>query len=333
MTISRNLSILAEGVNSSGVLAVTNGGTGVTTSTGTGSTVLSASPTLTGTLTVPTVTSAAATALTIQSAASTAITIDTSQNVGIGTSTFNGVKTGVQGAQTGGAPLTSGTTQTYGLLRLQGTTFTSVLDFGTNGGNYNWIQATDSANLATNYPLVLNPNGGDLLVGTTSATYTPVNGVTIMAPGTTNTGLNIGHSTGSNAGGYYCGFSYNGTAIGSITQAGTTGVLFNVTSDYRLKNSVLPMTSGLTTLAALKPVTYKWNADDSHGEGFIAHELQAVIPLAVTGEKDAVDDSGKPVHQGVDYSKIVVHLVAAMQELSAKNDALEARLAKLETVQ
>ena len=85
MTISRNLSILAEGVSASGVLAVTNGGTGVTTSTGTGSTVLSASPTLTGTLTVPTVTSAAATALTIQSAGTTAMTVDTSQNVGIGT--------------------------------------------------------------------------------------------------------------------------------------------------------------------------------------------------------------------------------------------------------
>ena len=85
MTVSRNLSILAEGVSSSGVLAVTNGGTGVTTSTGTGSTVLSVSPTLTGTLTVPTVTSATATALTIQSAGTTAVTIDTSQNVGIGT--------------------------------------------------------------------------------------------------------------------------------------------------------------------------------------------------------------------------------------------------------
>lgn len=55
MTISRNLSILAEGVNSSGVLAVTNGGTGVTTSTGTGNVVLSASPTLTGTLTAATI--------------------------------------------------------------------------------------------------------------------------------------------------------------------------------------------------------------------------------------------------------------------------------------
>ena len=80
----------------------------------------------------------------------------------------------------------------------------------------------------------------------------------------------------------------------------------------------------------MNPVTYKWNADDSDGEGFIAHELAEVIPLAVTGEKDAVDADGKPVHQGVDYSKVVVHLVAAIQELSAKNDALEARLAALE---
>ena len=81
MTISRNFSILAEGVNSSGVLTAANGGTGVTTSTGTGSVVLSASPTLTGTLIVPTITSAASTALTIQSAGTTALTIDTSQNV------------------------------------------------------------------------------------------------------------------------------------------------------------------------------------------------------------------------------------------------------------
>jgi hypothetical protein len=97
MTISRNLSILAEGVSSSGVLAVTNGGTGVTTSTGSGSSVLSASPTLTGTLTVPTVTSPAATALTVQSAGTTAMTIDTSQNVGIGV-TSPGAKLDVAGS-------------------------------------------------------------------------------------------------------------------------------------------------------------------------------------------------------------------------------------------
>jgi hypothetical protein len=85
------------------------------------------------------------------------------------------------------------------------------------------------------------------------------------------------------------------------------------------------MTSGIAAVSALKPVTYKWNADNSNGEGFIAHELAEIIPLAVTGEKDAVDKDGKIKPQGVDYSKVVVHLVAAIQELSAKVAALEGK--------
>jgi hypothetical protein len=85
------------------------------------------------------------------------------------------------------------------------------------------------------------------------------------------------------------------------------------------------MTTGLATVSALKPVTYKWNADNSDGEGFIAHELQEVIPHAVTGAKDAIDEDGNPRHQGVDYSKIVVHLVAAIKELEARLAALEAK--------
>ena len=84
------------------------------------------------------------------------------------------------------------------------------------------------------------------------------------------------------------------------------------------------MTTGLEKISALKPVNYDWISDQSKGEGFIAHELQAVIPHAVTGEKDAVDADGKPVYQGVDYSKIVVHLVAAIQELKAEFDAYKA---------
>jgi hypothetical protein len=117
-------------------------------------------------------------------------------------------------------------------------------------------------------------------------------------------------------------FRKSGTIVGSISVTGSA-TAYNTSSDYRLKNSVLPMTTGLATLAALNPVTYKWNADDSDGEGFIAHELAEVIPLAVTGAKDAVDADGNPVHQGVDYSKIVVHLVAAIQELKAELDQLK----------
>jgi hypothetical protein len=140
----------------------------------------------------------------------------------------------------------------------------------------------------------------------------------------------IGHGSGVAAGNWYMAFGYDGTLIGNIVQVGTTSVAYNTSSDYRLKENVVSMTTGLTTVKALKPVTYDWISDKSAGEGFIAHELQAVIPHAVTGEKDAVNEDGSIKPQGVDYSKIVVHLVAACQELSAKNDALEAANAAFE---
>ena len=167
-----------------------------------------------------------------------------------------------------------------------------------------------------------SPNGKMSVTGTSIAIYATV--CTAVSYTTIFNALN-------NLGNYYLtAYQANGTTVGSITSNGTA-TAYNTSSDYRLKENVLPMTTGLATVSALKPVTYKWNVDGSNGEGFIAHELQEVIPHAVTGIKDAVDDDGKPVYQGVDYSKIVVHLVAAIQELSAKNDALEARIAALES--
>jgi hypothetical protein len=121
-------------------------------------------------------------------------------------------------------------------------------------------------------------------------------------------------------------FRKSGTIVGSISVTGSL-TTYNVSSDYRLKNSVARMTAGLETISALKPVTYKWNTDNSYGEGFIAHELQSVIPLAVSGEKDAVNEDGSIKTQQVDYSKIVVHLVAAIQELKAELDALKGKTA------
>jgi len=118
---------------------------------------------------------------------------------------------------------------------------------------------------------------------------------------------------------------YNDTSqVGSITTS-TTATAYNTSSDHRLKENVHPMTTGLATISALKPVTYDWIGGDEKGEGFIAHELQEIVPLAVFGKKDAVDADGKPKYQGVDYSKIVVHLVAAIKELSAKVTALESK--------
>jgi len=283
-----------------------------------------------GTITAAVHTSPAATALTIQSAGTTAMTVGTNQNIGIG---------GAVSSDT-----------TYKWLTLTGPT--------TSGGGIVQVQNSDASvsanffcnNLAgyigtgSSHPLLFRINSsevarldgsGNLLVGTTLGygkffvTQTANNTCAFLD---LNSGVASGNCVRANintVGQVNIDIEYQGVSKGTIVTNGTL-TTYNTTSDYRLKKNVSPMTTGLATISSLKPVTYDWISDNSTGEGFIAHELQSVIPYAVTGDKDAVDEDGNPRHQGVDYSKIVVHLVAAIQELSAKNDALEARLAALE---
>jgi hypothetical protein len=113
-----------------------------------------------------------------------------------------------------------------------------------------------------------------------------------------------------------------GNIVGTISVTGSNAA-YNTSSDYRLKEDIAPMTGALAKVAALKPVTYKWKADGSDGEGFIAHELAEVVPQCVTGEKDAVDAEGNPQYQGIDTSFLVATLTAAIQELTARVAALE----------
>ncbi len=117
--------------------------------------------------------------------------------------------------------------------------------------------------------------------------------------------------------------------VGTITTSGSSAA-YNTSSDYRLKENIQPMTGALAKVAQLKPVTYTWKADGSNGQGFIAHELQAVVPDAVTGEKDAVDDEGNPQYQGVDTSFLVATLTAAIQEQQAIINSLQDRITALE---
>jgi len=117
--------------------------------------------------------------------------------------------------------------------------------------------------------------------------------------------------------------------VGSIGTSGTS-TSYNTSSDYRLKENIAPMTGALAKVAALNPVTYNWKVDGSAGEGFIAHELQAVVPDCVTGEKDAVDAEGKPQYQGVDTSFLVATLTAAIKEQQALIEQLTTRIAALE---
>jgi hypothetical protein len=119
-------------------------------------------------------------------------------------------------------------------------------------------------------------------------------------------------------------FENGNGAVGTIFTNGTA-TAYNTSSDYRLKNTIAPMTGALAKVALLKPCTYKWNADGSDGQGFIAHELAEVVPQCVTGEKDAVDAEGKPRYQGVDTSFLVATLTAAIQELTARVAQLESK--------
>jgi hypothetical protein len=120
-------------------------------------------------------------------------------------------------------------------------------------------------------------------------------------------------------------YGFNGavaTSAGSITHGGNTSTSYNTSSDYRMKENVQPMTSALSKVALLKPVTYKWKQEfgGKDSQGFIAHELQEVFPEAVVWEKDAIDEKGDPKYQGVDTSFLVATLTAAIQELKAIND-------------
>ena len=126
---------------------------------------------------------------------------------------------------------------------------------------------------------------------------------------------------------------YN-TTSGSVVQVGgistaTSTTTYATSSDYRLKENIQPMQNALATVAQLNPVTYTWKADGSDGQGFIAHELQAVVPDCVTGEKDAVDEQGNPVYQGIDTSFLVATLTKAIQEQQEQINELKAEVAAL----
>ena len=128
---------------------------------------------------------------------------------------------------------------------------------------------------------------------------------------------------------FYGGADAN-TIVGSISVSGAA-TTYNTTSDYRLKEDVQPMVGASDRVMALNPVNFSWKTNGSRVDGFLAHEAQEVVPEAVTGEKDAVDADGNPEYQGIDQSKLVPVLTAALQEALTKIEALEARIVALET--
>jgi hypothetical protein len=166
-------------------------------------------------------------------------------------------------------------------------------------------------------------SSGNLLIAAT--TTPPSTGFVFFPTGSTGQPL---FNTYRTVDGSVQAYVRSGVGVGSIGVS-ATATAFNTTSDYRLKENVQPMQDALDTISQLNPVTYTWKVNGSDGQGFIAHELQAVVPDCVTGDKDAVDAEGNPQYQGVDTSFLVAILVKAIQEQQAMIQDLQADIAAL----
>jgi hypothetical protein len=183
---------------------------------------------------------------------------------------------------------------------------------------------------------------GNLLVTQTSSGVININGISLTG---TSGSQAINHVNGTGSGSVYMYYGYNGATIGSITQNGTTGVLYNLTSDYRLKNNQETLTGAKDFIMALKPKKWQWWDGSGEGVGFVAHEFMEVAKYSGHGEKDAVetieikDKDGnitgteeRPVYQSIQpsSSEVMANLVAFIQEQSQSIIALNARVAALE---
>ena len=126
-------------------------------------------------------------------------------------------------------------------------------------------------------------------------------------------------------------FMYGSSGVGSV-QVTSSSTSYNTSSDHRLKENVTATWDATTRLKQLNPVRFNFIADaDTTVDGFLAHEAQTVVPEAVTGTHNEVDDDGNPVMQGIDQSKLVPLLTKALIESVAKIEELEARITALET--
>jgi hypothetical protein len=282
--------------------------------------------------------------------------IDSSGNLGIGTTT---PATGLEVSNANLAtalftnPTTSGATTGGGIgfkvyngtsVAQNGSIFatSSTWSYGTYSANQLNISANGAGGVriaTATAPIVFNTgdasnsgvsaermridSSGNLLVGTTIPD--PTGDAFSFQPA--NKYGTYSHITGTSTGTGYVYFRYAGTSIGSIAQNGTTAVLYNTTSDYRLKTDVTPLANGLSTIQALNPVSFTW-VDGRPDDGFLAHELQTVIPNCVTGEKDAVNEDGTPKYQQMDNSGVIPFLVKAIQEQQALITIMQDRLTK-----
>ncbi len=152
--------------------------------------------------------------------------------------------------------------------------------------------------------------------GGNSMFYVPDTAANIMMFGSNQLGTNqieFYHKNPGTSQSYVGRISTSGSATSYVTS-----------SDYRLKENIVPISDSISRLNQLKPSRFNFIEEPNKTvDGFIAHEVQNIVPEAIVGEKDGVDENGGIIPQGIDQAKLVPLLVAAVQELEARVKELE----------
>jgi len=242
-----------------------------------------------------------------------AMRIDSSGKVGIGDSSPESTLTIVESANNtnGTIKLTNSTVDGYATTRYVNDAQAMWVGVDGSVGDALCIGAGSPPN---NHRLVVQPSG-NVLIGTTS---TNSNEKVRIKNGNDTRAIAFQSDSSAEAGYIYI-------------NSGGTSVSYSTSSDYRLKENVVDLTSATDRLKQLQPKRFNFIADaDTTVDGFLAHEVSSIVPEAINGEKDELDADGNPVYQGIDQSKLVPLLTASLQEAIAKIEELETRLEALE---
>jgi uncharacterized protein (DUF2345 family) len=147
--------------------------------------------------------------------------------------------------------------------------------------------------------------------------------------GVTTENLTLNRTGTANAtNGRYIDFLRGGASTGGILERASAGIILDqavvtAPSDYRWKDDLGPVADGLERVMLLRPRHVRWKDSGDLADEFMAHEVAAVYPNLVRGDKDAVDDAGAIVGQSLNATGLLPSIVAAIQELTVRVEALE----------